>query len=175
MAASYLLCAFIAFSSLHFVFSQDPPEQPPSPAPAANVSAPFPPPESGSPSLPPSQSPGAPPPSGLTPIYTPPAIAPASPEVPAPAPGSPEVPAPAPGSPEVPPAPAEERDVNHIGNAGSDEASKTKGMNGGKKVGIAIGLIMTAAVVGFGAVVYKRRQQNIRRSQYAYSARRDLL
>ncbi|CAH9124308.1 unnamed protein product [Cuscuta epithymum] len=36
----------------------------------------------------------------------------------------------------------------------------------GRKVGIAFGVISGVCVVGFGAVVYKKRRENIRRSQY---------
>ncbi|KAL8496663.1 hypothetical protein ACS0TY_020379 [Phlomoides rotata] len=47
---------------------------------------------------------------------------------------------------------------------------------GGKKAGITIGVIGAAAcVVGVGAVVYKKRQRNIRRSQYSYVTRREIL
>lgn len=44
-------------------------------------------------------------------------------------------------------------------------------MSGGKKAGIAIGVIAAAAAVGLAAVVYKKRQENIRRSRYGYNAR----
>lgn len=49
------------------------------------------------------------------------------------------------------------------------------GMKGGKKAGIVFGVAAAACVVGFGGVVYKKRQQNIRRAQYGYAARSDFL
>lgn len=58
---------------------------------------------------------------------------------------------------------------------GTEEASAGGGMNGGKKAGIAVGVIAAACLVGLGGLVYKKRQDNIRRSQYGYAARRELL
>ncbi|GJU63881.1 hypothetical protein Tco_1245716 [Tanacetum coccineum] len=49
--------------------------------------------------------------------------------------------------------------------------SSDKGMSGGKKVGVAFGLIAAACFVGFGGVVYRKRQDNIRRQQYIAAQR----
>ncbi|PKA59257.1 hypothetical protein AXF42_Ash001351 [Apostasia shenzhenica] len=43
------------------------------------------------------------------------------------------------------------------------------GMNGGKKAAVAIGVAVGAALVGIGAVVYKKRQVNIRRARYGFN------
>ncbi|KAL0390113.1 UNVERIFIED_CONTAM: hypothetical protein Scaly_0368400 [Sesamum calycinum] len=62
-------------------------------------------------------------------------------------------------------------------NAGDLETKddSSGGMSGGKKAGVAIGVISAACIVGLGALVYKKRQQNIRRAQYGYAARREFL
>ncbi|CAI9272968.1 unnamed protein product [Lactuca saligna] len=39
--------------------------------------------------------------------------------------------------------------------------SSSKGMSGGKKAGISIGVIAAVCVVGFGGMLYKKRKQNI--------------
>nr|XP_009797238.1 PREDICTED: proline-rich receptor-like protein kinase PERK1 [Nicotiana sylvestris] len=54
----------------------------------------------------------------------------------------------------------------------ANESSSGDGMNGGKKAGVAFGAIAAACVVGLGALVYKKRRQNIRRAQFGYAARR---
>lgn len=48
-------------------------------------------------------------------------------------------------------------------------------MSGAKKAGVAIGVVGAAVLAGVGVVVYKKRQQNIRRSEYGYAARREFL
>lgn len=62
-------------------------------------------------------------------------------------------------------------------NAGDLDAKgdSSGGMSGGKKAGVAIGVISAACIVGLGALVYKKRQQNIRRAQYGSAARREFL
>lgn len=69
-------------------------------------------------------------------------------------------------------------DLNHsninadgVGSPGGDDG----GMSGGKKAGIALGVILAAGVVVVGGLVYKKRQDNIRRAQYSYAARTELL
>ncbi|PKU80116.1 proline-rich receptor-like protein kinase PERK12 [Dendrobium catenatum] len=49
------------------------------------------------------------------------------------------------------------------------------GMTGGKKAAVAIAAVAGVALVGVGALVYKKRQDNIRRARYGYATRRDLL
>ncbi|KAH6811045.1 hydroxyproline-rich glycoprotein family protein [Perilla frutescens var. frutescens] len=66
-----------------------------------------------------------------------------------------------------------EADQSHVGDLESKEDSS--GMSGGKKAGIAIGVIGGGCVVGAAAVLYKKRQQNIRRAQYGYAARGDYM
>ncbi|KAK9279582.1 hypothetical protein L1049_013261 [Liquidambar formosana] len=56
-----------------------------------------------------------------------------------------------------------------------EEVSEGGGLSGKKKAGIAVAVIVVACVVVFGGVVYKKRQDNIRRSQYGYAARREIL
>lgn len=59
--------------------------------------------------------------------------------------------------------------------AGERAKTSSGGMSSGKKAGIAVGVIVGAGVVVLGAFVYKKRRQNIERSQYGYAARRELL
>ncbi|KAK4351478.1 hypothetical protein RND71_030791 [Anisodus tanguticus] len=49
----------------------------------------------------------------------------------------------------------------------SHELSKS----GGKKAGIAVGVIAAICFVGLGALVYKKRQQNIQRTQFGHSVK----
>ncbi|XP_020592367.1 proline-rich receptor-like protein kinase PERK2 [Phalaenopsis equestris] len=49
------------------------------------------------------------------------------------------------------------------------------GMTGGKKASVVIASVAGVAVVGMGALVYKKRRDNIRRARYGYATRRDLL
>jgi hypothetical protein len=56
------------------------------------------------------------------------------------------------------------------------ENERREGMSGGKKAGVVVGVFSAVAVVGLAAVVYRKRQANIRRSRYAdYSARLELV
>lgn len=48
-------------------------------------------------------------------------------------------------------------------------------MSGGKKAGIAAGIILGVAVLAVGAVLYKKRRDNIQRSRYSYATRREML
>ncbi|XP_047317399.1 probable aquaporin PIP2-8 [Impatiens glandulifera] len=123
--------------------------------------------------IPPSPSPGAP----LSPTPSPESIS--SPPAPPPDLHSPASP-PSPTSEESPspaPAPAHGFAAPRIGvgNLVEEETSKEKsGMSAGKKAGIAFGVIAGLCVVGFAGFVYKKRQQNIERSQYGYGARREI-
>ncbi|XP_019178092.1 PREDICTED: cyclin-dependent kinase inhibitor 1C-like [Ipomoea nil] len=49
-----------------------------------------------------------------------------------------------------------------------DRNDSDSGMSGGKKVGIAFGVVSSACLVGLAAKVYKKRQENIRRAQFGY-------
>ena len=82
------------------------------------------------------------------------------------------------------PAPAPAAMEVKAGTAGADEqravdAERRDGegeMNGGKKAGVVVGVFSAAAVLCLAAVVYRKRQANIRRSRYAdYSARLELV
>ncbi|XP_050214038.1 vegetative cell wall protein gp1-like [Mercurialis annua] len=168
-ALSILILFFSTLSSSQ-LSPPSPSDSSPSPSPSADsptADSPSPSPSPNgtlSPQLPPSDSPisspPAPPPSDLT--------------------NSPPTPTPAPdNSPDTPsPAPAEvSGDVNHTSNVEADDngGEKSSGLSGGKKAGIAVGVIVAGGVVGLGAFVYKKRQDNLRRSQYGYAARRELL
>ncbi|CAN4120315.1 unnamed protein product [Withania somnifera] len=123
----------------------------------------------------PSPSPLAPnmnsPPSPPTADYSP-----SSDPAPSPVDGGNVTPAPAPASV---PAPSEvvASDVSHESTTSelNDESSSDGGMSGGKKAGVAIGVITAACVVFLGGLVYKKRRQNIRRAQFGYVAKRDWL
>ncbi|PPD69396.1 hypothetical protein GOBAR_DD33723 [Gossypium barbadense] len=54
-------------------------------------------------------------------------------------------------------------------------ASGGGGMSAGKKAGIVVGVLIAACLVVVGGLVYKKRRDNIRRSQYGYAARAELL
>lgn len=156
MAASFiqilsLTLIFTVIFAVQSVVAVDPPEYSPSPASPLT-----------SPSLPDS-SPPAPPPSDSSPALSP-AAENSSPEKSS--------------SPSPVPAPEIASDVNHanqanFGNIKSEESSG--GMKMGQKAGVALGVIAFACVLGVGTIVYKKRQQNIRRSMYGYDARRELL
>ncbi|XWS28953.1 hypothetical protein CRYUN_Cryun25bG0115700 [Craigia yunnanensis] len=76
------------------------------------------------------------------------------------------------------PSPDEASDINHsnINADGSEEMiGSDGGMSGRKKTGIVVAVVVAACLVGFGGLVYKKRQDNIRRSQYQYAARREIL
>uniref|UniRef100_A0A6N2L6M4 Uncharacterized protein n=1 Tax=Salix viminalis TaxID=40686 RepID=A0A6N2L6M4_SALVM len=140
------------------------PEEPVAPANSPLLSPPLPSPsaDTGSPSDSPLVSPPAPSPSD-SPLVSPPAPPPSD-LVPS---GS------APAS-----ALTEGSELNHSNNnvdAGSGDEGESKGMGGGKKAGIVVGVIVAACMVGLGGMVYKKRQNNIRRSDYGYAARREIL
>ncbi|KDP44058.1 hypothetical protein JCGZ_05525 [Jatropha curcas] len=171
MATKFLVSAILAFLCIQIALSATPPESP-SPssdleADSPSLSPPSPSPESGSPSLPPTDSPisspPAPPPSDL--------LSPGSSPAPALSLENSTVPSPSP-APAPAPAPAEVSDINHSDNveAGGEEEKGSSGMSGGKKAGIAVGVIVAAGVVGLGGLVYKKRQDNIRRSRYGSAA-----
>ncbi|XP_047944268.1 classical arabinogalactan protein 1-like [Salvia hispanica] len=98
---------------------------------------------------------------------SPPSMAPNSPPS-RPIPNSPS-PAPFPrhedGDYEESPSPAAEQ----------GDLEESEGMSGGKKAGIAVGVIAAGCVVGMAAVVYKKRQRNIRRARYSYTDHTDFL
>ncbi|XP_023520008.1 classical arabinogalactan protein 5-like [Cucurbita pepo subsp. pepo] len=137
-----------------------------------------------SPAPPPQTGADSPPPRSPSRISSPPAPSPRNAPVSSPpspplsdlAPGSSPTPPPPPSSsPSPPPSEASDISRNNVSkNDESDEESKN-GMSGAKKFGIAIGVIAAVALIGFGGLVYKKRQDNIRRSRYGYTARRELL
>ncbi|TMW83512.1 hypothetical protein EJD97_001492 [Solanum chilense] len=137
----------------------DPPASSPSPAPESGAdvaSPPMSPAPSPSPNL---SSPPAPPPSDLSRNSSP-----------APSPGdstSKNSPSPAPNS----------KAASDISDESVDSSKESSGggMTSGKKAGIAVGVIAAVCFVGIGALVYKKRQQNIQRSQFGYDARREIL
>ncbi|KAF3665831.1 putative protein disulfide isomerase-like 1-4-like [Capsicum annuum] len=148
-------------------------ENSPSPAPVAGgdlgsktpSSAPSP---SPSPLVDNVNSPPAP-----TPVDHSPNAAPAS----SPAEGADATPPPSPAPAPVPaPSDVAASDISHEKTTTTAEVDEDDGgMDGGKKAGVAFGVIAAMCVVGLGALVYKKRRQNIRRAQFGYAARRDFL
>ncbi|EOA24815.1 hypothetical protein CARUB_v10018101mg [Capsella rubella] len=61
--------------------------------------------------------------------------------------------------------------INHSDMTGIEGKKPSSEGGGGKKVGIAFGVIAAVCVVGVAGFVYKKRQENIRRSRYGYAAR----
>ncbi|OMO71740.1 hypothetical protein CCACVL1_18081 [Corchorus capsularis] len=82
-------------------------------------------------------------------------------------------------SPASSPAPSPDAsDINHsnINADGSEEyVGGGGGMSGGKKAGIVVAVLVVVCLVGLGGLVYKKRQDNIRRTQYGYAARREIM
>ncbi|KAL3629530.1 hypothetical protein CASFOL_026752 [Castilleja foliolosa] len=165
---------FVAFLFLSRpALSSDSPANPPSLPPQSPADEISPSPSTFSPTPSPSlsiSSPPAPPPSDLTPKSPSPAPSPheggaaASKESPSLSPS---------------PAPAVAGDISHenepnAADLGTKEES-SGGMKSGHKAAVAIGVIAGACLVGAGALVYKKRQQNIQRSQYGIAARREIL
>ncbi|KAH6814634.1 hypothetical protein C2S51_023652 [Perilla frutescens var. frutescens] len=168
---SPILSLHLVFSLLlftHPVLSDHAPAHSPSlpPHPPADGISPPPATPSSAPSPAPSfSSPPAPPPSDLAP----------KPHSPAPTPDGADDKSPS-------PSPAPEADAGDINREtqpnAADLESKEKssgGMSSGQKAGVAIGVIAGACIVGAGALVYRKRQQNIQRTQFGSAARREIL
>ncbi|KAD3337249.1 hypothetical protein E3N88_32769 [Mikania micrantha] len=62
-------------------------------------------------------------------------------------------------------------DVSAGAKSEEPKESSSDGMSGGKKVGIAFGLIAAACAVIVGGVLYRKRRQNLRRAKYSQAAR----
>ncbi|KAE8688839.1 hypothetical protein F3Y22_tig00110954pilonHSYRG00109 [Hibiscus syriacus] len=76
------------------------------------------------------------------------------------------------------PSPYNASDINHgdINAEGSEEKyGGDGGMSDGKKTRVAIAAVGAACLVGLGGLVYKKRQDNIRRAQYGYATRSEIL
>ncbi|OIW08567.1 hypothetical protein TanjilG_03243 [Lupinus angustifolius] len=123
-----------------------------------------------------------------------PATAPQSPlpPSPTPAPTTPPplpspAPAPTPTSLDSPPSPSPDSSlspapepashdevvsITTVKDAHGESSGKSKAA---KKAGIAVGVILSAGVIVVGTVVYRKRRQNIERSQFGNAARRELL
>ncbi|KGN64738.2 hypothetical protein Csa_013510 [Cucumis sativus] len=163
MVASFCCALLSVLLLMQVSVSADSPADSPAPPPETGVDSPPPRSSSGissppdaSPRNAPVRSPPSPPPSDLAPTS------------PSPPPSS---------SPAPSPPPSEASDFGRssvINEDESDEESKD-GMSGAQKFGIAIGVVAAVAFIGFGGVVYKKRQDNIRRSHYGYTARREIL
>ncbi|KAI3688183.1 hypothetical protein L1987_81892 [Smallanthus sonchifolius] len=146
----YLLAFTLLFTSS---LSSDPAGLSPAPAP-----------QLGSDNSPPLPVPSASPPTASPPSLPPPSDLPPSPSL-----NKSPTPSPAPET-------AADNDLSNA-NVKSEEPNKSSsgGMSSGKKAGIAIGVVAAAFVVGFGAILYKKRQQNIRRAEFSSAARREFL
>lgn len=154
----------LAFSMVALAASVQPSDGSPSPAPEpVAVSPTIPNPSSGAPAP-------VDPPTNLQPISSPPA--PPPPDV---APSSSPTPTPLENSPA--PAPSQDAgDLSHKVTGGNESTeSSSRGMSGGRKAGIAIGVMLAAGLVVVGGFVYKKRRDNVRRSQYGFAARREIL
>ncbi|KAI4304684.1 hypothetical protein MLD38_040160 [Melastoma candidum] len=95
-----------------------------------------------------------------------------------PSPPPSETPSPA-QAPPVSPGPTPDKstaDLSHTGvldqNAGAGD--KSEGLNGGSKAGVVLGVVVCAALVVVGGIVYRKRRENIRRQQDAYSGRGEI-
>ncbi|CAN0829656.1 hypothetical protein LINGRAPRIM_LOCUS3028 [Linum grandiflorum] len=50
-------------------------------------------------------------------------------------------------------------------SANEDSEDDSSSLSSGKKAGIAVGVVVAVSTVGFGGLVYHKRQQNMRRAQ----------
>lgn len=165
--AKFSLALLLAFSLVGFAVSQQSPETSPSPSPELGADSPpplAPSPYDASPANTPSiSSPPGPPPADLAQDFSP---------TPTPSPS------PSPSTTKPPArAPSVLSDTGHVssdsnGHEGKDSSGE---MSGAKKGGIAVGVVLAAGLVVLGGFVYKKRRDNIRRSQYGYAARREIL
>ncbi|XP_022846410.1 proline-rich receptor-like protein kinase PERK12 [Olea europaea var. sylvestris] len=155
-----LVLFFTFVFCINKVFSADPPENSASSSQHPPADALSPPPDLSpatplqSPSPAPSASlspPPGPPPSGLSPALSPTLTNSSAPH---------KSPTPAPA-----PSVAGDAEVN-ASNVESEPDSSSGGLNSGQKAGVAVAVVASACIVGVGALVYKKRQQNVRRSQY---------
>ncbi|XP_026416192.1 pectinesterase inhibitor 10-like [Papaver somniferum] len=64
------------------------------------------------------------------------------------------------------PSPSPESDVGNVTKKSSPPPPSSSSISSGKKVGIVVGVLIGAVLVGLGGFVYKKRQDNIRRAQY---------
>lgn len=139
----------------------------PSPAPENAADAPFSP--SSSPQLV-----GAPASSPLSSFPSPPAPVPDL-SLGSTPPLSPHIPS---ESPVPSPSPSESDYVSRNGkdlNSTGAPQESSGGMSSGKKFGIAFAVIVLAGLAIFAALVYKKRQENIRRARYNYVAGANIL
>ncbi|KAF5205872.1 hypothetical protein FRX31_004531 [Thalictrum thalictroides] len=163
-----VLLISIFFLPSDLVFSVDPS---PGPSPVADSDAPV------SPNRSPASSPRSP--AHSPKISSPPAPAPGAPAK-SPDAGSPPAPPPpdsAPGSSPTPSPSDADADADNSNVVHESDTTKkssghsSNGMSAGKKAGIVVGVIVGAGLVGLGGFVYKKRQENMRRTQYGADAR----
>lgn len=170
--SGFWLSVFLLVALLGLASSADPPaSSPPGPAPEADVESPD-----SAPSMPPAvpDAPSSSPPSPPPETESPPPQAPGS----SPTPESPPTDEASPDSTPTPtPSPSDVSDVTHSNiDFDEDNADESSGgMSSAKKAGIVVGVIAAVCLVGLGGIVYKKRQNNIRRSEYGYAARREIL
>lgn len=150
-----LVSVVVLLSTADLAFSLIPPSSSPSPSPVPGG------PLRSSPA--PSPSPSPSPENLLSPLA--PALPPEVPS-PAPTPSATPSPAPVPNNEEI-------QSGEVADQAGRD--GEGGGMSGEKKAGIAVGVVLGLAILAGGAVLYKRRQDNIRRSRYGYATRMEML
>lgn len=171
------VCALVVlFLSLHthsVLSSSDPPASSPTAATAHGSHSPSP-----AISLPPSNPPESPSPaSGISSPPSPP-----PPQSPSPSPSQSQSQSPeSDDNPSKSPSPSPTRSAAadespEVANIHEQKESSTGGgISGGKKAGVVLGVLVGACVVGFAGFVYKKRQENIRRSQYGYAARSNMI
>ena len=87
------------------------------------------------------------------------------------------VPTPTPSSPPtiVPPQSPPPTNINVPPPTTQGSSSSSRGLNGGQKAGIAIGVMSAAGALFLGGLVYKKRRSNIRRAKFGVAARRPVL
>ncbi|CAL9101388.1 unnamed protein product [Musa acuminata var. zebrina] len=158
-----LVSVVVLLSTADLAFSLIPPSSSPSPSPSPVPGGPLRSSPAPSPDSPPPPSPLPSPENLLSPLV--PAL---PPEVPSPAPTPSATPSPAPV-----PSHEEIQSGEVADQAGRD--GEGGGMSGEKKAGIAVGVVLGVAVLAGGAVLYKKRQDNIRRSRYGYATRMEML
>lgn len=69
----------------------------------------------------------------------------------------------------------EEETAVSSGSGVPEKTSSTGGGKPGRVAGTIVGVVIGAAVVTVAFIIYKKRRDNIRRSQYGFGARREML
>ncbi|KAF3783142.1 hypothetical protein EJ110_NYTH32859 [Nymphaea thermarum] len=159
--ARVLLLSLLLFAIFFILEAQNEPEASPAPAPDSGADGPPRPhffPQVSPPSM--SAPASAPSPRSSVNLNSPPA---------------PPPPEDSPSPPSLGPSMNEEQNAVNSGGKVPDPTSSRGGGKAGRVAGTVVGVVIGAAVVTVAFIIYRKRRQNIRRSQYGFAARREML